>query len=104
MDGSLTPVLMAVNTKTLSPQMMGVEVPCPSMATFHLMFSSSPHVTGGFAVVDTPVAFGPRHWCQLSVNDSPKAGIGMAISNRHALRMDLLFMLFLLITEVEFWI
>lgn len=28
----------------------------------------------------------------------------MAISNRHALRMDLLFMLFLLITEVEFWI
>ena len=46
----------------------------------HLMFLLMPHLIGGLAVRETPVAAGPRHWCQWSgarfSNDSaPRAGV-----------------------------
>ena len=64
------PVLIAVSRKTLLFQMMGVEFPFPSIATFHRMFFLSPHLRGGVAVFETPFASGPRHWCQFFNFDS----------------------------------
>ena len=55
------PVLMAVSTKTLSLQTIGLAVPFPSIGTFHWMFFSSLHSVGGVADEETPVASGPRH-------------------------------------------
>ncbi len=45
--------------------------------TFHLMFFSSLHSVGGLAVVDTPVACGPRHcgqFCSASCASAARAG------------------------------
>ena len=45
--------------KTLLPQTIGVDIPRPGMATFHLMFFSLPHSMGG-APSATPWPDGPR--------------------------------------------
>lgn len=60
------PLGIAVNRNTRSCQMMGVEVPNPGVATFHLMFLVSLHSSGGLATGETPVNRGPRHWGQLA--------------------------------------
>ena len=52
---------MEVSKKTRSFQMTGDEELRPGIGTFHRMFFVSLHSTGGVAVVDTPVARGPRH-------------------------------------------
>src|SRR5687767_4367920 len=43
-----------------SPQMIGVELPSPGIATFHLMFSVSLHFVGGSPCGATPLCCGPR--------------------------------------------
>src|SRR6516164_8695124 len=45
---------------------MGVEVPRPGIAVFHLTLVSASHLSGGSPLGATPVASGPRHWCQLA--------------------------------------
>ena len=44
-----------------SPQTIGEDAPRPGMSIFQRMFSVSLHFRGGLALVDTPVANGPRH-------------------------------------------
>ena len=56
-----TVVGTAVVTKTRSPQTTGVAEPRPGISTFQRMFFPSAHSRGGVAVLDTPVACGPRH-------------------------------------------
>src|SRR5262245_60291855 len=59
-----TPTGTADETNTRSPQTIGDELPRPGISTFHLTFFVSLHSSGGFAVDETPVAWGPRHWAQ----------------------------------------
>jgi hypothetical protein len=48
--------------------MIGDADPRPGISIFHLMFLVSLHWSGGVAVFETPVAYGPRHCGQnLSV-------------------------------------
>src|SRR6188474_348945 len=63
-EAASTPTGTAESTNTLSPQITGVPEPRPGISTFHRMFLVSLHSTGGSAVFDTPVAYGPRHWAQ----------------------------------------
>ena len=56
-----TPTGTADSTKSRSPQTTGDEEPRPGISTFQRMFFVSLHSSGGSAVVDTPVACGPRH-------------------------------------------
>src|SRR5262245_39650969 len=49
-----------------SPQTIGDALPRPGIATFHFTFFVVDHSVGGFPFGATPVASGPRHWCQLS--------------------------------------
>src|SRR5215204_3309516 len=51
----------AVRTNTLSFQMTGVPDPRPGISIFQRMFFVSLHSSGGSAVRETPVAYGPRH-------------------------------------------
>src|SRR4030095_14915258 len=51
----------AERTNTLSPQMTGVPDPRPGISTFQRTFFVSLHSRGGSAVLETPVAYGPRH-------------------------------------------
>ena len=60
-EGSTLPVLIAVSRKTWFPQMIGVVVPLPSIATFQRTFFFSLHSRGGVAVRETPFDSGPRH-------------------------------------------
>ena len=57
---------------------MGVALPLPGSSTFHRMLDCSLQVVGGSPCGATPVASGPRHWCQLtdrlSANSSPQQG------------------------------
>jgi hypothetical protein len=62
--------------------MSGVADPLPGIDTFHLMFSVSLHVTGGFAFGAMPLARGPRHCGHDSSAES--ARIGVLSANRHA--------------------
>src|SRR5262245_60684509 len=69
------PVGIAVCMKIRSPQTIGEDVPDPGTATFHLTFLASPHSSGGWAVVEAPLASGPRHCGQnrcesLAVGDA----------------------------------
>src|SRR5262245_34797296 len=69
----------ALSTNTLSPQITGVPDPRPGSSTFQRTFFVSLHSTGGSAVFETPVAYGPRHCGQnlsflsegLCPSDSP---------------------------------
>src|SRR4029079_11253347 len=54
----------AVSKNTRSPQTIGDADPRPGISVFHRTFFVSLHSTGGSAVFDTPVAWGPRHWGQ----------------------------------------
>src|SRR5690606_1575425 len=51
--------------KTRSSQTIGLALPRPGMAVFHLTFFSGLHSSGGFAAGATPVISGPRHCGQL---------------------------------------
>ena len=55
------PTGTADSTNTFSPQMTGVPDPRPGISTFQRTFFVSLHSSGGSAVFDTPVAYGPRH-------------------------------------------
>ena len=79
--------------------MTGVELPRPGSGAFQTMFFVSLHVTGGFAVVDTPLKCGPRHcgqkrsasaaWLETSAND-PSANAALATASATVLGMILL--------------
>src|ERR1700750_2420861 len=57
-----------------SPQTIGDADPRPGISTFQRMFFVSLHSSGGSAVRETPVAYGPRHCGQ----DCFAAGSGPA--------------------------
>ena len=54
-------VLIAVTTKTWSPQTIGVALPWPGSSAFHLMLVFASQVIGGSAFGAVPLASGPRH-------------------------------------------
>src|SRR3954468_8163437 len=61
-DASIvTPAGTAVSTYTRSFHTNGDADPRPGISIFHLMFFVSSHCSGGVAVFETPVAYGPRH-------------------------------------------
>src|SRR5687768_910014 len=92
----LTPAGTALVTNSRSPQITGVELPRPGSGTFQTMFFVSLQVTGGFAVVETPLKCGPRHcgqkrsasaaWLETSAND-PRASTAPAMARAAALGM-----------------
>src|SRR5215212_11477558 len=55
---------MAVKTNRRSPQTTGDDEPRPGTSFCHRMFFVSLHSTGGSARLETPLAYGPRHWGQ----------------------------------------
>ena len=76
------PIGIAVETNSRSPHTTGDDEPRPGISVFHRMFFVSLHSTGGSAVLETPFAYGPRHWGQnrsatgsaaSSTNDSSAA-------------------------------
>src|SRR5262249_25808138 len=50
-----------------SPHTIGDALPRPGISTFHLTFFVSLQWSGGLAVDETPVAWGPRHCAQNRV-------------------------------------
>ena len=81
----------AVVTKTLSPQMIGVENPRPGILIFHLRFSVSFHVMGG-APPEDPLLDGPRQvgqsWSEASASEPPsRAVITMSVNTLSTLDM-----------------
>src|SRR5882672_2735530 len=70
-----------------SPQMTGDADPRPGISTFQRMFFVSLHSTGGVAVFETPVAYGPRHCGQnRSAGDRELSDCGIAAPSASAHR------------------
>lgn len=61
-----SPTGCAPETKIRSSQTIGVEIPRPGIATFHLTFFVVFHSIGGFAVEEEPLPVGPRQLFQFS--------------------------------------
>src|ERR1700682_5076258 len=69
------PIGIAVKTNSRSPQTTGDDEPRPGISVFHRMCFVSLHSTGGSALLETPLAYGPRHWGQN------RSATGSAASN-----------------------
>src|SRR5439155_23323699 len=61
----VTPIGTADTRKRRSPHTIGEADPRPGTSTFHRTFFVSLHSSGGLALRDTPLAYGPRHCAQF---------------------------------------
>ena len=80
--------LFAWVRKILSPQMMGVELPGNSSATFHFTFSLADHLSGKLVSEECPCPVGPRHAGQFSARTvSPSAARSEQAASARMVRM-----------------
>jgi hypothetical protein len=83
-----------------SPHTIGDALPRPGTATFHLMFLEVDHSVGGFPWGATPLASGPRHWCQLLAFCSSNSPAWSETAENHRIAVQPIDVSFVIVASV----